>query len=520
MSSSLRQFFARHPLVRDALLWAIPALLLGAFLRALLLSYMPYAYWGADSRSYFSFAHRLLAEGQISLDEKRRYLYPILLLPVTALPGAPLRWLAWLQHGLGLATLLPLAYVVRKNFALWRLWIVPVTLIYASLPIVIWYEHELLGENVFYASVIWAFAGWCAWVGEARRARAFRLWWWFFVPLACFFLTKPSGRLMWIGVFVALTGVKAWLRLDWRQIVALLALLLVTFTVGSRKLGARILYTSVFPLTRLETPLHAEYKEEIRGMVETMRANIDTYYLDNDKAYDFLDETDRQDFAPKWKALAKDEKRKAKVCTELAVEAIKARPDLVIYLALQRFLFSANLEQFQDKHFEPTYYPRAFEHHYVRAAAEVAERKSTPIPLAFGFPKRGPIPPLEEFKMMLSPRPDSWPVSTMQAWHRAYEDAATLVQFPKSKDRALLAISHARPSFLGCWLVAGLVLSFSPRYRRTLGAWTVIIFSYLFGVYMISQVSPRFFGAAWGVLIPTLAVPADFLASFFLRRRA
>ncbi len=42
--------------------------------------------------------------------------------------------------------------------------------------------------------------------------------------------------------------------------------------------------------------------------------------------------------------------------------------------------------------------------------------------------------------------------------------------FQDPKDRALLAISHARPSFLGCWLVTGLVLSFATRYRRALGA--------------------------------------------------
>jgi len=78
----------------------------GAGLRLLLLSYLPYAFWGADSRSYYSFAHKLISEFYVSLDEKRRYLYPILMLPVSLLPGAPLRWLAILQHALGVVTLL------------------------------------------------------------------------------------------------------------------------------------------------------------------------------------------------------------------------------------------------------------------------------------------------------------------------------------------------------------------------------------------------------------------------------
>ena len=72
----------------------LPALLLGAVLRVLFLHYSPYAYWGADSRSYFSFAHKLVEEGYLSLDEKRRYIYPFLMVPATLLPGATLQWVA------------------------------------------------------------------------------------------------------------------------------------------------------------------------------------------------------------------------------------------------------------------------------------------------------------------------------------------------------------------------------------------------------------------------------------------
>jgi len=40
--------FRRHPLLLDAILWAIPAILFGAGLRLMLLHYSPYAYWGSD----------------------------------------------------------------------------------------------------------------------------------------------------------------------------------------------------------------------------------------------------------------------------------------------------------------------------------------------------------------------------------------------------------------------------------------------------------------------------------------
>src|SRR5687768_11170988 len=101
MFQRVRAFFVRHPFVKDALLWAIPAILIGGMFRGLLMSYLPYAYWGSDSRSYFGFTEILLNEGEFSLSDKRRYLYPIFMLPVTLLPGSPLKWLAWIQHSFG-----------------------------------------------------------------------------------------------------------------------------------------------------------------------------------------------------------------------------------------------------------------------------------------------------------------------------------------------------------------------------------------------------------------------------------
>src|SRR5678809_1086573 len=125
-----RAFFQRHPLAREALVWAVPALIVGAIFRGMILSYLPYAYWGSDSRSYYGFTERFLDTGKISLYDQRRYLYLIGMLPVTLLPGSPLKWLAWLQHGLGLLTLVPLAYCVRKAFLGWRAWIIPATVLY------------------------------------------------------------------------------------------------------------------------------------------------------------------------------------------------------------------------------------------------------------------------------------------------------------------------------------------------------------------------------------------------------
>ena len=67
MAFRVRRFFDRHPVLRETLIWAAPAICFGLALRLLLLSYLPYAYWGSDSKSYFSFAYQLLSTGDVSL---------------------------------------------------------------------------------------------------------------------------------------------------------------------------------------------------------------------------------------------------------------------------------------------------------------------------------------------------------------------------------------------------------------------------------------------------------------------
>ena len=518
MFSRVRSFFVRHPLVRDALIWAIPAIVFGAALRLMMLHYLPYAYWGSDSNSYFSFAHKLLGGGYISLNEKRRYLYPLLMVPVTALPGAPLQWLAWLQHGFGLLTLVPLAYVIRKSFALWRLWIVPLTVLFAGHPMILWYEHELLGETIFFALLVWAFAGWVAWVQEPRLERSQQLFWWFFVPLALFLLTKPSGRFVLPGVCVGLLVVASWRKLDRRGWIALAALCLVTLTVGSKKQGAWLLYVATFPLTQIDSPLHAEYKAEIRKDVEAARREIDTYYIQDEWAFSFLEHPDRQTERTLWQALKDDEKKKTRLYMDLAVEGVKARPDLFIYLALQRLIGSANLSEFKEDRFTGEFYVERFEHHY----EEAREKEKHAVRLAFNLPARGALPDYAEFQQRLSPAPGSFAARAVQGWVRLLEHTSDFVRLPDAREVRDREIFKARLTPLGWWLCAGLLLSLLPPYTRTLGVWVLIAISYLVGVFLVSQINPRYFGPAWPMLNVVLAVPVDLagrLALSFLRPR-
>lgn len=520
MPGRFRGFFHRHPVLRDALLWSMPALALGAALRLLLLSYLPYGYWGSDSKSYYSFAHMLLSEGYVSLDEKRRYLYPLLMVPASVLPGAPLKWIAWLQHAFGLLAVLPLAYVTRKAFAFWRWWIIPVTVAYAGLPMFLWYEHELLGEVLFFGALAWTFGGWVAWVTEKDPARARRLFWWFFVPLAVFLLTKPSGRFVLPGLCAGLLMTRAWRVLDWRRWTALGVLCAAALTAGSKKQAAWLLYVATFPLTQLDTPKHAEYKAELRPIVQPYIENIDAYHDRMTVPFHFLDSPSEENAPPLWAELDKDSKKKRSLYMDLAVEGIKAEPRKFIYLGAQRLVASANMSGFDDDRFEAGYYAQRFRGHYETARRLLAEGKPTSVPMAFGFGKTGPLPPYGEFQALLS-KPNTAAEKIVLGWVRGYENASNVVIVPKPpKDAPAAAhsIEHARPTWLGWWFLACLPLALA--YWRTLGVWAVVTAAYLACMFLISLVNARYFAPAWLVFLPLFFVPLDLALRALFRRRA
>jgi hypothetical protein len=501
MDGPPRAWLRRHPLVRDALLWVIPAVILGAILRGLLLSYSPYAYWGADSGSYFGFSFNLLTRGEISLYDKRRYLYPIFLLPISLLPGSPLRWLAWVQPLIGLATLVPLAYAVRKVFAGWRWLIVPVTAGYACLPIVLWYEHELLAENLFFAATVWSIAGWCAWVGQDSLERSRAMWWWFFIPFACLVLTKASGLFFVPGMLggIAITGI--WRTFRKRELISFGALFGLMLTMGQESQGAWLLYTTAFPLTRLETPLHAEYKAEVRDMVERSRKDMNLFdEPDRTEWKRFLKAPEKQTERPLWAKLGEDGKFKTRLYKELAMEGIKAAPHRFLFLAINKIIGSANLSEFNESRFRPEYFVRKYRHLY----EEDAERKPALLRFLFALPKDQPLPDYEEFSRRISPHPDSPAIGWLNAPMTGIGQKFDLVRSGDAERRERLPVAP-----LGWWAFAGGVLAWLPVYRRTFGVWGLIITSYLLGVFLVGGANPRFFGPAWPVLLLFIALPFD-----------
>jgi hypothetical protein len=517
MFDQLREFLRRHPAVCDALRWSIPAILFGLVLRALLLSYLPYAHWGSDSRSYYGFAHQLLTEGEISLGMKRRYVYPILMLPVSLLPGAPLQWVAWLQHAMGLASIVPLAYAVRKTIVHWRLAIVPVTVVFAGLPIFLWYEHEMLGEAVFYHTLVWAFAAWIAWATAGRRERAVRLFWLFFVAFAAFLLTKPSGRFAVPGLLLGLLVAGRWRTLTRRQVIAGGAVAVAMLGMGAREHGAWLLYVSAFPLTQLDTPLHAAHKAQIRDLVEPLRRELEVYWAQDEVPFNFLEKPDRLPDRPLWNALADDNRQRARIYMDLALEAIRREPLLFLYLGAQRIVVAGNMSEFKESKFASETEVSRFANDYRRAEEEAARGRHSQLHRVLGFGKGEALPPWEKFQTRMQPRKDTPAERFLLAYARNFARALDLVRLPQGPS-AGRSVLRARVLLPGWWLLVALPLALLPRYRATLGVWVLVAMSYLWGVFLTTVAIPRYFAPVWPILLVVMALPLDALLGVVAKR--
>ncbi len=73
---------------QQVLLLCVPALIIGLVFRVSFLIAIPEVYYGADSNSYFEAASKLWTQGDFTLNAKRRFLYPIILIFMPLLPGS------------------------------------------------------------------------------------------------------------------------------------------------------------------------------------------------------------------------------------------------------------------------------------------------------------------------------------------------------------------------------------------------------------------------------------------------
>ncbi|MEI9895934.1 MAG: hypothetical protein WDN28_19190 [Chthoniobacter sp.] len=135
--------------MREFLWFCVPALLLGLILRAVMTWQMPYGYMQFDSADFLFTICTYFERHHVVIHTKRTFLVPLLYTLPFILRLPALIFIPIAQHLSGLGVVLMSGALVRFWLASWRWVIIPVTLLLAANPVLLWYEHALMSESAY-----------------------------------------------------------------------------------------------------------------------------------------------------------------------------------------------------------------------------------------------------------------------------------------------------------------------------------------------------------------------------------
>ncbi len=242
--------FLRHrlqdPRIRQLLLYCLPALVLGVALRIALSAHQPFGIFHDDTPDFLSTPDQLLSRGSLGFHEKKTFLYPLFLTVHCLLPVPLLASVAFSQHVLGLAMVILVGLLCRLWFPTWRWVIVPLTLLTAINPHLLWYEHTLMAESLYaFCTVLLACAGTLYALNPSIQRFGFLS-----AALLLESGARPEGKLLFGSALLLLV------LIHWRQwpllrtrIALMLALALVSHLMTRTEQGGLLLYTSVARMT-------------------------------------------------------------------------------------------------------------------------------------------------------------------------------------------------------------------------------------------------------------------------------
>ncbi len=312
----------------------MPALVLGAVLRISVLMALPEAYYGSDSNSYFQTTSELWNNHHFELRAKRRWIYPLLLLPTPALPGRTLQIIAVAQHALGLATVFGIGWVVFHLTRRPQIWVPLVTTLAAFWPRMLWHEQEVIAETLLLFTVVLA-VGLTLPEGSLRRGN--RLFW-FLVAITAIVAVKPHGRPIWLGLLISAVLLTGW---PWRwgrkNILTALASIAIMLSSGSSEQGAWLLLSSSLPMVKTEGAKWSQYRAALKPYVEEAGIDISQYPWKQGRYKKMLVESkgDRR-LGPEWTKLRENRQEFSKVAKGLAIEGILHAPVSYSFLVLRK----------------------------------------------------------------------------------------------------------------------------------------------------------------------------------------
>jgi hypothetical protein len=311
-----------------------PALMLGLFLRLLVLSSTPEAMLTADTNSYWDCVSRLWNDGRFNIPEKRRWLYPLALMAAPALPGNTAQAIALAQHALGLCAIVGVGWIAAQLAAArGRAAVVPlVTLLFAASPRALAYEHQIIADSAMTNLFIVASAVALPLRGITQRRLA-----WTLALCAAVVALKPHGKPLALPILAAAAICAGRpVRRRWGN-WALLALCGVLFVkAGSSRQGGWLLLSSTLPFVPEHGAPFSEYRDALDPVIREARAFGDAYPWEQFRYKKLLSDSTSYDAiaagrsfaeaAPEWNELTRRKEEFGRVCSALARSGLRAEP--------------------------------------------------------------------------------------------------------------------------------------------------------------------------------------------------
>ena len=232
--------------LHEFLWFCVPGVLVGFFLRAWLTVAMPYGYYHPDTHDFVTTIYSLRAHHHFAIHGKVTFLTPVLYV-LAFFPSLPaLNVIPLAQHARGLLLVLMAGGLARLWFARWRWWIVPLTVLVAMQPAMLFWEHALMSESGFvFCAVLLALAGTCfvRWPGRLTYGLLLG-------AMACVAAARPEGNL-WQGAGILLAALvyrTRW-RQEWLKIAGPFVVALGMLSITKTSHSGLLLYSSLVHLT-------------------------------------------------------------------------------------------------------------------------------------------------------------------------------------------------------------------------------------------------------------------------------
>lgn len=309
----------RSPDFHAALWLCVPALVVGAALRLHLCLAAPYGYFLSDTRNFIDSAKEFL-ESPLSVFgvTTRTFLAPVLYSVPVGLDIPLLRAVPWGQHAVGLGMIVLAGLLCAAWLRHWRWWIVPVTLVVAAHPTLLWYEHMALPESMFVALTL-AVAVSVALFQRVPSPPAY------LILLASIFLTAGARQEGFLYTVAAIGACLVAFRRDARRLAAYLVasgLFIVVTTSASRtSQGGQLLIASLIQYAPDRLWFTPEYSGRAAALRDHFRPKWPIYPDEHNESRKRIVE-DVRAFLIEGRGLTHDEEGRANngFCKRVAVE--------------------------------------------------------------------------------------------------------------------------------------------------------------------------------------------------------